>query len=114
MDKINKDFDGVSWEWNGKTAIRGLKPICPRSNCANELDVKTIERVIMFGPSTEDGRGTIQIAEAHVIYKCSNCDYSMPTTIDGIVESKDLRKIAQKEFERRQRLMLRKATKTNK
>lgn len=102
MDKINKDFDGVSWEWKGETAIRDLKPICPK--CKYELDVKMIDTMIVPHKSTEDGRGFIEITTAHVIYKCSKCNYSMPTTIDGIDEPKDLCKVARKEFEHRQRL----------
>ena len=114
MDEINKDFDGVSWEWKGKTAIRDLKPICPE--CQYELDIKMIDTMIVPLPrkSNEDGRGVIEITKAHIIYKCSKCNYSMPTTIDGIDEPKDLSKAARKEFEHRQRLMLRKTSKNNK
>ena len=56
MDKINKDFDGVSWEWKGKTAVRDLKPICPK--CKYELDITMIDPGMKFNEVTKDGHGT--------------------------------------------------------
>ena len=102
----------VSWEWKGKTAIRDLKPICPK--CAYELDIKMSGFKMEYGQPTEDGCVPLKITKAHVRYICSKCDYSMHTTIDGIDEPKDLCKVAQKEFEHRQRIMLRRTSKNNK
>ncbi len=109
MDKINKDFDGVSWEWKGKTAIRDLKSICPK--CQYELDIKFNETMIVISPPPTKG---LRITPAYVSYFCPNCDFTTPTTIDDVKNPKDLRKAALKEFEHRQRLMVRRTSKKNK
>jgi len=64
MDKINKDFDGVSWEWKGRTAIRDLKAICP--DCKYELDIKMSDFKIEKGEPTKDGGLSVKITKAHV------------------------------------------------
>lgn len=97
MDKINKDFDGVSWEWKGKMAIRDLKPICPK--CKYELDITMNESVIVPIPPR-----TLSITSAYVSYSCAKCDFSAPTTIDDVNNPKDLRKAVLREFEHRRRL----------
>ena len=95
MDEINKDFDGVSWEWRGKTFI-GLKPICP--GCKYELDIKmTGPKITMDGPN-------MTITQARLSYLCSKCSFFHNTTIDDVNTPNDLRKAVLKEFEQRQRL----------
>ena len=39
MDKIDKNFDGLSWKWEGRKFIKNLKPICPKLECQSELDI---------------------------------------------------------------------------
>ena len=99
MDEINKDFDGVSWEWKGRRDIRGLKPICPK--CQYELNIEKI------GPKMKMNGGfrnmTILLPRGF-LYSCPDCSFSKNSNIDDVDSSKDLRKAAQKEFERRQRL----------
>jgi len=96
MSEINKDFDGVSWEWRGKTFI-DLKPICPKSKCQNELNIEKT----CFHPTIDRDHPEI-IFEFPVSYVCPKCSFSKNTTIKNVNEPKDLRKAARKEFERRQ------------
>jgi hypothetical protein len=105
MDKINKDFDGVSWEWTGRRAIRNLKPICPE--CQYELDITMSGLDMKYGEETEDGGGHITLSLPEVIYSCPKCPFSANTNIDDVKAPRDLRKAVRKEFEHRQRLMLR-------
>ncbi len=107
MDKINKDFDGVSWEWKGKTAIRDLKPICPKPECQYELDITMSELDMKRGEKTEDGCVPITLIFPDVIYSCPKCSFSANTNIDDVKAPRDLRKAVLKEFEHRQRLMVR-------
>ena len=109
MDEINKDFDGVSWEWKGKTAIRDLKPICPK--CKYELDIKQTMSDMKVG---EDDDLSITFPSLDVLYSCPDCSFSVKTNIYNINNPKTLRKAARKEFEHRQRLMVRKTSKNNK
>jgi phage FluMu protein Com len=106
MDKINKDFDGVSWEWKGKTAIRDLKPICPK--CKYELDIQ------MIGRGIPSDLSHITFPLFYLGYLCPKCSFSVNTNIDGVNDPKDLRKAVRKKFEHRQRLMVRKTSKNNK
>jgi hypothetical protein len=96
MDKINKGFDGVSWEWKGKRYIRELKPVCPK--CQYELDIE----ITGFGITTN--LPCITISQGHVSYSCPKCSFSTKTTINGVNNPKDLRKAVRKEFEHRLRL----------
>ncbi len=113
MDEINKDFDGVSWEWKGRTAIRDLKPICPE--CQYELDIEMSDiKIEGYDELTKDGDSSLKITGVPVSYFCSKCNFTTPTSINGIDEPKDLRKAVLKEFEHRQRLMVRKTSKNNK
>ena len=103
MDEINKDFDGVSWEWRGKT-FRGLKPICPKPKCLFELDIEITELDMKIHEPTEDKSPRITLTSPHVIYSCPKCSFSINTTIDDVNSPRDLRKAVRKEFEHRQRL----------
>ncbi|MBW8042237.1 MAG: hypothetical protein FVQ85_19865 [Planctomycetes bacterium] len=94
MGEINKDFDGVSWEWRGKTFI-DLKPICP--DCKYELNIE------ITMPEMTIDRPKIIIHQARVSYVCSKCSFSIDT-IENVESPKDLLKVVRKEFEHRQRL----------
>ncbi len=96
MCEINKDFDGVSWEWIGK-AFTGLKPICPKCKYGLNIEQKESDINIDKGPR-------ITITSPHVIYSCPKCSFSINTTIDDVNSPRDLRKAVRKEFEHRQRL----------
>lgn len=100
MNEIDKEFDGVSWEWRGKTFI-GLKPICP--DCKYELDIKMAD-FKMKQELTEDGILSLTIPHPRVSYSCPKCSFSTNTTIDGVDSPKDLRKAVLREFQHRQRL----------
>ncbi len=101
MNEINKDFDGMQWEWKGRNRITDLKPICP--DCMGECDIK----MHGFDFSVDNRQETkITIRHGRVSYVCSNCSFSKPTTIDNVDEPKDLSKAAMREFERRLRLKL--------
>jgi len=103
MSKIDKNFDGVSWDWKGRKVIKDLKPICPE--CRYELNIKIGGFNIEEGKPTKDNCLPLRITLAHVLYSCPKCKFSIPTSINGINEPKDLHKAALKEFEHRQRLM---------
>lgn len=96
MEKIDKNFDGVSWEWDGKEVIRNLKPICP--GCEYELDI------IETDPDMKINGSEISYTGPSVSYSCPNCSSRINTTKDNIDSPKDLRKAVLKEFEHRQRL----------
>lgn len=64
------------------------------------LDMKTHE-------PTEDKGTCITFTSPHVIYSCPKCSFSINTTIDDVNSPRDLRKAVLKEFEHRQRLMVR-------
>ena len=96
MSEINKDFDGVSWEWKGNRDIRELKPICPK--CQYELNIE-----LTMPPMTKDCLKII-IHKARVSYVCPKCNFSIDTNIENVDGPKDLLKAVRKEFEHRQRL----------
>lgn len=100
MGEINKDFDGVSWEWRGKTFI-DLKPICP--DCKFELDIKMSD-FKMKQEKKEDGGRFLDFSLPRVSYSCPKCSFSINTTVENVDSPKDLHKAALKEFEHRQRL----------
>lgn len=111
MDKINKDFDGVSWEWTGTTTIRALKPICPKEDCKNEMDIIMMGGSLQVSNNKDERRVSLTMTNDTPHYLCSRCSFEQATTITLKDNStKALRKAARKEFERRQRLMERKTT----
>ena len=109
MAKINKDFDGVLWEWTGRKPIKNLKPICPK--CKYELDIIQTMSDMKVG---KDDDLSIAFPSLGVLYSCPDCSFTIKTNIDNVNNPKTLRKAARKEFERRQRLMVRKTSKNNK
>lgn len=106
MNEINKKFDGLLWEWKGRRDIRELKPICPK--CQYELDIK------ITGPQMTTDGPHITFSQAPLSYSCPKCSFYTNTTIEDVDSLKDLHKVARKEFEHRQRLMVRKTSKKNK
>lgn len=99
MSEIDKNFDGVLWEWKGRKAIRELKPICPK--CQYEMEIKPAE--IRYSPRDPISH-YITITQEPVSYSCPKCSFSNETNIDGVNNPEDLHKSVQKEFEHRQRL----------
>ena len=90
MNEIDKKFNGVLWEWEGKTVIRKLKPICP--DCQYELHIERRAPEMTHKPFT--------ITFHHsLVYSCPKCSFYTNTTIEDVDSPKDLRKVARKEFE---------------
>jgi C4-type Zn-finger protein len=102
MGEINKEFDGVSWEWKGTKDIRELRPICPK--CQYELDIQSIYRGMPNLPR-------ITFPLYYLGYVCPKCSFSVQTNIDGVNDPKELRKAVRKEFEHRQRVKMSENTK---